>query len=228
MVTTQVARSLLRSQKNDVMRAIRIAGLNPADFGWDEVASGSAGHTIVPRLVHVPTRSWFAFDGDGAVYASHFWPSSLDVGYSEGPVALPVRGDWRNQLACFMHWLKLVRRELSEPDLWSVFSDGSTYRDESDADNSPFNPAERDQIIAQLGEVRRYIVATGVDETQLLAIDARLDYLTEATERLGRIDWRVVAIGMAFEIALAAAFNPEQARHLFDLMAQAAQRLLGA
>jgi hypothetical protein len=126
-------------------------------------------------------------------------------------------------------WLGYLRREIEAPDLWSEYLlTARTAAEDSEADESqPFSKAEQDSIVVRIEAVRVYLIDQGVSGEKLDRANGQLDYLVEAVSRLSRRDWKNVALAVAWQIGLAAAFAPEQARTLFETIVGTARHLLG-
>jgi hypothetical protein len=96
-------------------------------------------------------------------------------------------------------WLQVVRRESEAPDLWvEVERERATVGEPPPAvENTPFNASEIEQIAKQVEEVKAYVRHTyDLPEGQLHALEARLDYLVEASHRSPRLDWRNAMLGV--------------------------------
>jgi hypothetical protein len=95
---------------------------------------------------------------------------------------------------------KLLVREASEQD-----------------SNALFTVEERGRIHLAIGEIRVQLVSVvGTNAEQLAYIDARLQHLEEASERLGRKDWINMAVGIITNIVIGVSLAPEAARDLFQ------------
>jgi hypothetical protein len=66
-----------------------------------------------------------------------------------------------------------------------------------------------------------------LEPDRLSDANAKLDYLIDAAERLGRFDWRQVAAGIVVSGWISAAFDPDRARTLYQLLVEPVQRLFG-
>lgn len=101
-------RRLLKSQKNDVLRVIEGAGLNPRDFHWDQAYKDDAYY--VNRLFHTASSFWFEFDYvAGARSSGHY------VRFAPGPDSADgsgYPGTWSKALDYLARWLRFLRREI--------------------------------------------------------------------------------------------------------------------
>jgi hypothetical protein len=218
-----VQQDLLTSQKDDVYRVVEEAGFDPREFEW-EVEQLAVG--TVPVLRHtagfffqfmVNDRSGhFGYGSPGEQTQSEFFETRY--------------GGWEEVLPLVALWLSYLRREIRAPDLWRelererelVTSPPST------TENTPFTPAEQAQIARQLEEIKGYVRQTHqLTVAQYEAIDVRLDYLTEAATRIGRIDWRTMLLGAFLSLLLAVIVPPEPVRELLVLTLRALAPLFG-
>jgi len=206
---------ILRTQKNEVLAELQARGLSPGEFAWEEVRSKRSDMLMVSQVRHTPTGYYFMFDFQNDLHFCEYSPGEVS---SE---AKAYSGDWVNERNKAREWLDNVKRETSAPDLWAAIaqerqlvSDASRATD----GNAPFIPAEQQRIRAGIEELRTYILTT-----QSLAADhaafvtRRLNYLADASERLGRKDWINMAVGVITTIVLNAMFAPDTARELLRI-----------
>ena len=210
---------LTRRQKNAVLEAIRSAGLDPLDFDWQEVAStvtqrgsGSPPFTV-ERLYHRPTEYWFCFDVEnrrGWLWAI-FTPGREGVRQREN-----VQDNFAAVWSYFVDWLGRLKQEHDAPDLWAELEnqrDLMIGEAPEEVENTPFTQQEKAQIASSLNEAKEYVRATReLTPAQYEAIDARLDYLVEAAERVGRIDWRNLLAGTFLSLVVQAVVPIEPVR----------------
>lgn len=209
-------RTLMQSQKNDVLPILDAVGLPAAAFRWLE----EIGVWTVSRLEHLDSGYYYVFD----------WSYNQDemlapfARYSPGRETREetafVNG-WDGHCRYVESWATFLAREVSSPDLWSA-----TQQLASDAaliqDNLPFTADEIHEIGEQLREIRKAIrdlKELSLEQSALL--DKRLKYLETAAGRVGRFDWRGLVVSQILQIAWDLAFNPAQARTLYELFAAA-------
>ncbi|MGH2429399.1 MAG: hypothetical protein ACRDGV_11060 [Candidatus Limnocylindria bacterium] len=63
--------------------------------------------------------------------------------------------------------------------------------------NDPLTPQEVAWVRHQVGVAKEYVARLGLPEARLDEVHAKLDYLVEASERMGRFDWRQLAARIA-------------------------------
>ena len=221
-------RELLPSQRNALFQAIRDAGMSPADFvlGPEYGEYMPVGPPDPPRVIHKPGGRWTGFYFE--VLPAHATRFELEVSPgSSVMVENYVAESWDAVRRVFDLWLELVARESTEPDLWSGVLSAPPSDSDASRRNDPFTVEERADIRAQIDAARRYLDGQALPADRLADANAKLDYLVEAAERVGRWDWRLIAMGIVIDIGINTAFNPEQAKTLLQLLIENAPRLLG-
>ena len=188
---------LLKSQKNEVFLLIQEAGLSPFEFGLEECTeeneNGVEFHSH--RLVHKPSTYALTF-GEGFVT------------YSPGAKRLTsweARPNWSGMLEAVQRWLGYLKREVEAPDLWAALAEEQELlgAEPAEAVNTPFNAEEQVQVKRAIEEIRVYITATHTLEAEPLAeINRKLDYLIDASTRLGRKDWKIICVGILVTLAI--------------------------
>jgi len=128
----------------------------------------------------------------------------------------------------FKTWLrshvKEYFAELTTPDLWTQFASDSKMLNLSTIDFEDkdfFNTEEKQQIRLALRDVRLLIVDQfSPSAPELESIDARLDYLSQAVDRLNKFDWKSLLISTIMSISVALSFDTEKGRQLYTLFKQ--------
>lgn len=221
-----MAHELLRSQENDVFRALQEADLDPDDFDWRQSVGLTSG-TSVPLLVHAPSGFWFSFDFANQHYAR----------YSPGQDRLQeerAAGTWDGELGYVRQWLAYLKREYYAPNLWDELAKQreltKAATGSADAeDNRPFTLEEQTQIAQQLGEIKALLIRTEqLDGERERALGARIEYLADASTRLGRRDWLTIFYGAIFAWALDHLISPDGVRQVIMLAAHGFGHLFGA
>jgi hypothetical protein len=115
---------LLLRQTNEVLEAIREAGLNPLEFQWSLFNSARGGFILVSALTH--KASHFNFIFDEVQEASGYHQLST---YSPGPDSRQesekIDDGWESRLVSVRKWLTALRNELETPDLWEALAQGA-------------------------------------------------------------------------------------------------------
>ena len=192
---------LLKTQKNEVLLLIQEAGFSPIEFGFEECteeeedALGAPIELHFHRLVHQPSNYALLF-GKGFVT------------YSPGAntqESWEARPNWSGMLDSVQRWLGYLKREVEAPDLWAALAEEQELlgAEPAEAVNTPFNAEEQVQVKRAIEEIRVYITATHTLEAEPLAeINRKLDYLIDASTRLGRKDWKIICVGILVTLAI--------------------------
>ena len=190
---------LLKTQKNDILILIRESGLDPMEFVWEENAEVDEFDDSVTnhfnRLVHKPSGYMAAFIKRFIFYSPG----------QESPIENGTKIDWIGKLSVVRLWLSNLKREVEAPDLWASLSQEQELLslEPAEATNTPFTPDEQRQVKQAIEEIRIYITTTYTLESEPLArINRQLDYLIDASTRLGRIDWKNLFVGALISLAL--------------------------
>ena len=215
-------RPLLRSQKNAILAKIRDVGLNPTDFRWETVISKRIGKQSVEQLLHAQTESYFLFDFylDGGRYRQ--W-SECSPGLDDVVTVKMGHEKWINRFELVEGWLKGVKVEHDEPDLWgTILQETLLISAGSIESNEDFSADEQKFIRERLDELERYLIDVHhlKDEVHQTFVRDRLNYLAEASSRVGMKDWFLIFVGMLMNIILEFSLSSEVAREVFRFSAQ--------
>ena len=90
-------------------------------------------------------------------------------------------------------WLEEVKRDLETPDLWAELQrEAKLLGAGSNAvtENTPFTPEEQKEIARETKELAKYVRKIHLlSPAQMQVLDEKLEYLVDASDRLGRKDW---------------------------------------
>jgi hypothetical protein len=214
-----------RSTWNDVFTLAQEAGLNPEDFERKLVYSQGTPMYSVWAIIHRPTGSYYVFDGK-------FIPAA--------------RTDTTTQLIDVMHpgrhlsvqsekvtiagqvlkdWMRLVKNEASQPDLWQTAQVGQGVMKAAAAEsNQPFSPTEQESIAKRLTEIEQHLKSLAeLGPVQQTYVENQFKYLADAAKRTGRKDWLNLAIGVIISLIIEIAPTKEVGQSFFRFaMAQLA------
>ena len=196
----QVSYRLLKSQQNEILILIKEAGLDPFEFQWEEFQEPRLHplDKISPcfhRLIHKPSGFAALFEDQHLRYSP-----ALD---STNAVEYTV--NWAEMYLVAKRWLTYLKRELETPDLWASLSQEQEMLgvEPAEAVNTPFNAKERIQVKLAIEEIRIYIASTySLADEPLAKVNRKLDYLIDASTRLGRIDWKNLFVGALISLAV--------------------------
>jgi hypothetical protein len=223
---------VLKSQANEVYEVIREDGFDVSEFVWRERDGTMVADVRVSELVHRSSGYYFIFDwhdrglpGSRLVQWAEFSPGEDAVVEQQFP------GSWDGQLGYLGKWLLYLRRELEAPDLWnSITQQAAVIGAVSDTEtpNTPFTPDERKYIADSLEDISHQITAEcRLSEYQAGQLEAQVAYLVDSTERSGRRDWTLMALGVVVNVMLMGTIPPDAGRQMFHLLSQVFQQLLG-
>lgn len=215
---------ILRTHANEIFAFITQFGLNPSEFEWALLPSRWSFTRNVSTLIHRPTGHYYKFDyADGGGHAAEFSPG-LDRAVESAD-----SDDWDTQRALARHWVACLKRELDAPDLWGRLA-GERALITAPTDSAPnekFSRGEINRVTASLVEIREYARSSlSLSDEQARVVEARLEYLQAASERMGRKDWMVLALGVLTNIVISAAFTPSAAQEFFRFAGQVLQWVL--
>jgi hypothetical protein len=202
-----------KARRNEIFETLLSAGRDPRDFEL-------TGET----LSHPASGSSLTVGQHGQSFIVRYWAGDADV--VERP-SLP----WGSVLGSVDEWAEEIERYASMPDLWAELASDReviTRASAPDVENAPFTESERSDVVKQLAEIRRYAkTALRLSDQRMEELDGRLRYLEEATARVGRKDWLLIAIGTMFSIAVAAIIPPDEVRNLITIFLQPLGHLFG-
>jgi hypothetical protein len=181
--------NLLQTQKNEVILIIKESGMNPLEFQLIE------GRGWLPKVLHTPSGFDFVFSGDSILCS----PGAEKVRQEVS------RLNWLGKSEMLRNWLTYLKREFEAPDLWAALAQEQELfsAEPAGAVNAPFNAEEQAQIKRAVDEIRVYITTTyTLADEPLSRVHAKLDYLIDASTRLGRIDWKNILVGALVGLVL--------------------------
>lgn len=114
----------------------------------------------------------------------------------------------------------LYLEEIDAPDLWEQIETGHLFEDDPlfDQKKASFGKVEKERIRRALEHFRESVEEQfSPNEQQDQAIRDRLEYLSEALDRLNKTDWQGVAISALISISVALSLDTDQGKRLFDL-----------
>lgn len=212
---------MLRKYKNGLLDVIRAAGYDPADF--DVTDEADLTFTLVFK------KAPFTF----IIYNDPENHHGFDVSYTQFAPGLEMSD--RDPAEDYAHidfvyaqlerWLKKDISEYFEdqstPDLWEQISNQRALTPSGDIaqdEFEPFTEEEKIQIRLGLAEFQLQIKESfEPNEEQLERIEARLDYLSGALDRLNRFDWKSTLISTTMSISIALSLDTHQGQLLWAL-----------
>ena len=120
--------------------------------------------------------------------------------------------DWDEIKDLFEIWLNYLKEEIKSVDLWDSITDEKQllHTDLDGIGNEQFTSDELVGIDKSINEIKEFLInELNFNKIHMSSIESRLEYLIEASKRLGKKDWIVLSIGVFTNIALGFAFQPE-------------------
>jgi hypothetical protein len=190
---------LTKRGRNDIFEVLARNGIDLAQVELEDLDQ--------VRLIHWPTMSEFKFNQLPA-YKGGF---NLSVNVPHGFSGRLTAGRWEDVLGQLAEWADEVRYVAETPDLWAELKRVPKIPAETDstASNTLFTTDEQAQIKQRLDEVKSLVREEfELTNDQLSAVDKTLDDAKEASERLGRKDWRMLFYGAFLSVFLTDAIPP--------------------
>lgn len=218
-------RHLLPSQIQSLGKILAASQLDPSLFRWDHLDVDFAGYDPLPGILHTPTGYYFAFARhyqargyDSVVDAGHrvgFSPGKESDSEDHGPL------EWRDVEAFFGRWLQYLRRELDAKDFWEAVAGvkGVTGYDDSDLEETPFTPEERENLTNRLAEIQARLSSLESLRAQDIAfVKKQFGDLREELSRMRRGRWKKLFLGTLANLALRQIIPPELIRGALEAL----------
>jgi hypothetical protein len=206
--------ALTRIERNQLFGAIAASALDPAECYLNEVGSAVIiGHnrsgSILRFLQAKGNRLRYEIHYD--VSDGHHYRFYRDLQLEK---VIPSITQWANE----------VKEITDAPDLWAEMRhtrDFAVDIQRTDSANTPFTKDEQRQIVVELKAITEQVKEQfDLTSEQIAHIDEWQDEVTEASERIGRKDWRLLAYGTIINLVVTDALPPEVARHILSMFIQ--------
>jgi len=193
---------LQKWHKNNIFEAIQAVGLQPREFDLDDSGTEVRINHKSSESCLIVRRESGHYVGQSVVGDGHVWPYS--------PCS------WQTLMPRVSSWLEEVKRDLETPDLWAELQrEAKLLRVGSNevTENTPFTSDEQKEIARRLDELAKHVRKThSFSKMQTQSLDEKLNYLVDASGRLGRKDWLNAFIGVTLAFMLGTALPPDSAR----------------
>lgn len=215
---------MLKQYRNGLLQLIQESGLNPGLFR-PKFTSWEGDEAFEIGLKNSPLK--FRVRNHPGNFSNFKWAYTyFEPGFHMAETSTFV--DVMGLNATFSDWLqnhvKLYIKEKTEPDMWELIESQTPLingSEMSQEDTAVFSEDEKIRIRMSINEFRILLLKDyKPSEDELKAIDARLEYLSNAVDRLNKIDWRSVAITTLMTISTTLTLDTEKGRLLFDLFKQ--------
>jgi hypothetical protein len=216
---------LLKSQRNEAFGWVVRSGFDPGAFEVGEATWGDDDPVPCTRFTYRDSPFFFEVSTVRGTFSIRHSPGASELLTHQ----MSLGRDFASVERPFLAWLAYLRREVEAVDLWDLYRQGPGlfFAGANPDNNQPFTAPEVAQITIGVERVRVYLIEQGVEGQVLADANTNLEYLVEASQRSGRFDWANIAFSTVFNIALAAAFDPDRARALFEILAAPVRHLLG-
>jgi hypothetical protein len=201
-------------QRNAIFKAVEAGGL---DLHECTFVYGDEGG----RITHLPSASYFDLRGDVIRYVS-----TMVVGDDHERIS---RFSWVTAEERIRKWAKDVKRDVETPDLWAEIEregeilTGLRY---VGVENTPFTLDEQAHIAEQLERIKESAKTTyALSDAQMLALEAKLDEVKDASARLGRKDWVLLFGGVMLTVIVTGLLPPEAVQNILVAVLHALEHL---
>jgi hypothetical protein len=216
--------ALTKAERNDLMERLLRGGLH-GGVKAEDVKLRERDDLLTARLVpaytidHEPTGSEFFLTGP----LSGGWSGRMRAGTD--PETPWKAENWAQMLAFAGKWAGEVAEWARTPDMWAL--DAAPLPEA--VDNSPFTQAERDEIAMRLDEIYDHLSELwDLRDHQAAAIGQTIEELKEASERVGRKDWKLMFYGAFVSVGLAQVVPSGVVEAVFRLAVQGLGHFFGA
>jgi len=224
-------RTLTKAQRNDLFRQAQEIGLNTSEFKWVQGNSSNISDSQVSALIHEPTEFYFVF------YVYNYGRHSQRKPGLDQLEEEEYLNDYSEQFTYAVEWMQCLKKELDEPDLWELAIQQKelfiSTGDSGDQDNTPFSPQEQMHLSARLKEIEKGVISlisahtssSEMVQQQLGFIKERFDYLEGALSRIGRLDWKALALNTVIAIIIAVSVTPDLRQAVWQFLIGAFQEI---
>jgi len=210
---------MLKKYKNALLQIIKDSQFDPEDFSSDD------GETIFTiRYLDTPFRFSFIHPTSHHTFMLEY--ISFSPNFQKTTIKLDM--GFPDATGFFRNWLKehigLYLQEQTTPDLWKQLEDQKALLDYTHQDNDK---------ATHFTEEQKKLIRLGLDEILLLikkefqptadeigVIKNRLDYMSEALDRLNKFDWKAVLVSTIISISIALSLDTAQGNALFHMFKQ--------
>jgi len=203
---------LSTAQRNAILRLVRAGDFDLAHFQWHTAPSAHLSG-IISVLRYGGTHHFFHFDlWEPGVHWARFSPGE------SAPVQEEDTRTWAEQVAYVRKWLRLLDRKAGR-NVQRVAAEGRSLlkaRWGAATANDPLAGDDVHMIRLSLLDLGDFIAGTaGLDEGRVRLLDARLRYLEERAEQLGRGDLINLLPAFLEDVLIELSLTPDEVREVF-------------
>jgi hypothetical protein len=223
------ALKLDKLQRNELFRAVEAAGIGPAAFELLEEGSGiTLKHRESDAVLRASRRpplvraiSGIGGSGPGPQFA-------VVGGLPSATQTRSLHETWGEVVERVTSWVGELREDLSSPDFWTSLEGVPPLGDDATHDNSPFTPEERQGIAERAAAIKTEAQSRyQLTDQQIQILEAKLDYVVEASKRMGRLDWRNLVAGVVLDMVREAVLPTQTTTKVFNHLLTAVSHMLG-
>lgn len=206
---------LLNSQKADLFNIILAHTLSPASFSLDS-AHDEHGNRVGLRLQFKDSHFSFAVRPLYGQFVIDFSPGDQ---HAQEHAETSAWSEVQNE---FNYWLINLAREINTPDPWRDLAKYSTavpIVPEPETPNTPFTAPELQGIWKALGHIQEQLLnEAGGNKSHRKLVESQMKFLIDASERMGRKDWLMLAIGALAGVFTTLAIPAEAAGSILQIL----------
>lgn len=211
------------TQGNDLVEAIEVEGGDPHEFEFTQtVKQATVKHRASTARLAISRpqgRSWRVKWVAGRAGAKSQRTKDFPRFDEEIPAEMRM-------------WVKRIEELAAIPDRWAALEqerDAFSRATLMPGENTPFTPEEQRSIEGKLRELTTSIGKEHeLSSGELDELTSRMDYLIEASKRLGRFDWRNLVVGTLAGAAFNAYLSPDTVRTMVSTTLSSVSHLFGA
>jgi hypothetical protein len=230
---------LAKDQRNEIFEAVQAGGLDPRNFKLVERRLSSG-----VQLTHRPTRSALKLESRSPLPLARLAPVitrsastgkkppfrrwALELKIADDPKFYHRVASWGEVTEQAKKWVEGIAREISTPDYWEELRRASRTAQDPNEDNSLFSEGEQHEIVEKLDLLKASARASyGLTDDQMIQLEAKLDYLADATKRVGRLDWKTLVAGTLLTMVSEAVLPPDTTHRIFAHLLSSVSHVLG-
>jgi hypothetical protein len=219
--STLVNMAITKLERNQIYDALTKSVIDPAEYKFKiSVYNVVIWHSSGSIFSIVDTR-------DGKYKGLY---DVKDGGEMFGIKNLAAANDISEILIHIPTWVERIKEIVTIPDLLTeMLRNRELIVDiqRIDSGNTPFTQYEQRQIEAQLQEIPKQLEQFGLTSEQKEQVKETLDEAAEASERMGRKDWRIYFLGTITELIVAATVPAGVGEHIFTAVINGLIHLFG-
>lgn len=227
---------IFRSQVNELLGVIIESGISTERFGFYK-SDGEPlfGNDLSRDILEVELPVRITLEGTEFYFRIRYkhksdeWPVEFRADYFPSFGAGQTFDEktvwsWSGVLKCLRKWIQRLEHEITQPDPWSVYTQGKVLGGDLPSGNigsERISAEELRRVRNQTRLIREYVVKEAKPTKQQLdEINEKLDYMEESAQRLNKRDWANIAISTILNIVTSLAMDRLKAQGLFGLVAE--------